>query len=368
MKRLLLALALIFVSVSAFAQVNNPTPCSSFGTTAGTCAQGSAAAPAAPLGISQLGLSNDGTSPNTVLDVAPGWAEDTTNSVLMVYPGGTVNFAVTGAGGLDTGSIGASSQYGIFEISGSAGTAAIASLESSVALSGNGSTLGATALAASQSLSISSPETVLAGGILSIAGAGPQATTYRGPVASGSSGQTVTVTNAIPTAVTGATFTYEQWSGGGGPIMPSGYTKYRYIGTWITDASSHLLAISQKGRLFTPLALVNTALPSTTAVAMTQLVSCVAAPLPCMPQGKLQFKPAGAAGDGLLMWEISPSGNETAPRLQVIGQITSVLESMDEYGCSLRAFGGYVFSLVSSGSDTNAQWTNDGWCDPNVAP
>lgn len=92
-------------------------------------------------------LSNDGTTPNTKLDVAAGQCRDSNNLIdinVGNYLGlsgiGTansstvINFSVNGANGLDTGSIDASSFYYIFAIADSSGKnvpAAIASLSAS---------------------------------------------------------------------------------------------------------------------------------------------------------------------------------------------------------------------------------------------
>lgn len=92
-------------------------------------------------------LSNDATTPNTKLDVAPGICRDSNNVIdinLGNYLGqsgiGTansatvINFAVNGANGLDTGSFAASTGYYIFAIADSSEKhvpAAIASLSAS---------------------------------------------------------------------------------------------------------------------------------------------------------------------------------------------------------------------------------------------
>src|SRR5713226_6742389 len=67
--------------------------------------------------LAGLTLSNDGTSPNTVIDVSAGVCADDTNVAMLNLPSGqTINGATTGAGGLDTGSLAASTWYHVFVI------------------------------------------------------------------------------------------------------------------------------------------------------------------------------------------------------------------------------------------------------------
>lgn len=80
--------------------------------------------------ISGFTLSNDSGSPNTVIDVAIGVAADSTSAIVIdLTSPATVNFATTGAGGLDTGSIASTSWYAIFVIYGTAGASVIATKE-----------------------------------------------------------------------------------------------------------------------------------------------------------------------------------------------------------------------------------------------
>src|SRR5260221_12624952 len=67
--------------------------------------------------LAGLTLSNDGTSPNTVIDVSAGICADDANVAMLSLPSGqTINGATTGAGGLDTGSLAASTWYHAFVI------------------------------------------------------------------------------------------------------------------------------------------------------------------------------------------------------------------------------------------------------------
>lgn len=150
------------------------------------------------LNIQGLQLSNDATTPNTILDVAPGQCRDSTNSNDIYLPatktvlGGstlvqppftnltvanpiTVNTALSGAGGLDVGAIAANTMYHVYAIG------------SSVAQIGAG-----------QPLSI-----------------------YPG------------------NAIISLSFTQ--------PVLPFGYDMFRRIGTLVTDNSSHILAFTQTG-------------------------------------------------------------------------------------------------------------------------
>lgn len=77
-------------------------------------------------------LSNDGVTPNTKLDVSAGIAMDSTNVFLINLSATVINFGVTGAAGLDTGSIASSTWYHIYAIAKADGTAsAIASTSAS---------------------------------------------------------------------------------------------------------------------------------------------------------------------------------------------------------------------------------------------
>jgi hypothetical protein len=94
------------------AATNLPIPPSSGGT-------GLTVAPQGFLG--GLGLSNDGTSPNTLLDIASGMATDDGNAVIMylssTYTKATGAWAVgTGNGALDTGAVANSTWYHVFLI------------------------------------------------------------------------------------------------------------------------------------------------------------------------------------------------------------------------------------------------------------
>jgi len=80
---------------------------------------------ALPNFLSGLQLSNDGTNPNTVVDVEAGWAMDAANTLPMVLPSAFTKsisgtfVAGTGNHGLDTGSVAASTWYHVFLIWGS---------------------------------------------------------------------------------------------------------------------------------------------------------------------------------------------------------------------------------------------------------
>lgn len=65
-----------------------------------------------------LGISNDGTTPNTLLDVAAGACRDSTNVFDIVLSAAVkINSANTGVNGLDTGTIAASTVYAVHVIS-----------------------------------------------------------------------------------------------------------------------------------------------------------------------------------------------------------------------------------------------------------
>jgi len=67
--------------------------------------------------INGLGLSNDATTPNSILDVAVGTCLDSTLTYQMyLNSAATVSSAFTGIGGLDTGTVAASTVYAVYLI------------------------------------------------------------------------------------------------------------------------------------------------------------------------------------------------------------------------------------------------------------
>jgi hypothetical protein len=74
--------------------------------------------------LSGLGTSNSSTSPNTKIDVATGVAIDDGFSSIITLAAGTIDFATTGANGLDTGTLAASTTYHLFAIAKADGTTA----------------------------------------------------------------------------------------------------------------------------------------------------------------------------------------------------------------------------------------------------
>lgn len=66
--------------------------------------------------VNGLIVSNDATTPNTVLDIAAGACRDINNNMDMVLSATTLNAAVNGANGLDTGSLAASKDYFVMVI------------------------------------------------------------------------------------------------------------------------------------------------------------------------------------------------------------------------------------------------------------
>jgi hypothetical protein len=71
-----------------------------------------------PFYINGLGLSNDAVAPNTILDVATGSTLDSTGTFQMsLSTATTISSAVSGLGGLDTGTITASKMYAVYLVS-----------------------------------------------------------------------------------------------------------------------------------------------------------------------------------------------------------------------------------------------------------
>lgn len=64
-----------------------------------------------------LQISNNATTPNTKIDIAAGAARDSTNVYdIILSTATTINTAVVGANGIDTGTLGASKTYAVFVI------------------------------------------------------------------------------------------------------------------------------------------------------------------------------------------------------------------------------------------------------------
>lgn len=70
-------------------------------------------------------LSNDATTPSSVIDVTSGAWTDDTGAKLFASSAGTVDLTTTGANGLDTGTVGANTWYAIYEIGKTDGTTAL---------------------------------------------------------------------------------------------------------------------------------------------------------------------------------------------------------------------------------------------------
>ncbi|HZT52105.1 MAG TPA: hypothetical protein VFA22_09230, partial [Stellaceae bacterium] len=198
--------------------------------------------------LAGLTLSNDGTTPNTIVDMGPGQAADDTGAAyLSLATKCQVNFGTTGAGGLDTGTIGASKSYGVFIINGTSGTSCLATLASDWALAGNGSSTGCSATAGSTSLTLSASQSAMyVGQPIQIFGAGVNGAAFNTTVAS-FSGTSVTLADKPPVSAS-----FVNCDGGGfKPTLPTGYTTYkRYVGSVLSDGSSHIYGFTQKGDQF----------------------------------------------------------------------------------------------------------------------
>jgi hypothetical protein len=71
-----------------------------------------------PFYFNGLAISNDATTPNTLLDVAPGSCLDSTGTFQMTLPAAVkINSASNGLNGLDTGTIAASTMYAVYLVS-----------------------------------------------------------------------------------------------------------------------------------------------------------------------------------------------------------------------------------------------------------
>jgi hypothetical protein len=92
--------------------------------------------------LAGLGMSNNGGTPNTKIDVAAGQCADGTAAAMLAMSAGTIDCGTTGANGLDTGSLGASTWYHAFAIGKTDGTTAfLASTSASAPTMPSGYTL-----------------------------------------------------------------------------------------------------------------------------------------------------------------------------------------------------------------------------------
>lgn len=278
--------------------------------------------------IGGLTLSNDGSAPNTVLDIAAGYACSDDASTLMKLGSAFTksiasNWAVgSGNGGLDTGTVGASLFYHTYLI--------------------ERTDTGVVDVLLSLSPPTSAPVTI------SIAS--PAVITWAGHGLQIGSGLVFSTTGALPTGIAAGTRYYVIAGGFGtgsfeisttqggaavntsgsqsgtqtatsGPLLPTNYTKQRRIGTPATDASSHILAFSQNGDEFLWSAAVaspsNTSSLGATAILMTMTV----------PTGfKVNALFTGDFSNASTTQELlltSPDQTDVAP-LAIAGQLTAV--------------------------------------------
>lgn len=79
-----------------------------------------------PDAIGGLGIANSSGTPNSIIDIGKGAASDSTNSIVIQSPATlSPNITASGALGLDTGAVAASTWYALIVISGSAGVSAM---------------------------------------------------------------------------------------------------------------------------------------------------------------------------------------------------------------------------------------------------
>jgi hypothetical protein len=397
-------------------------------------------------------LSLDPTTPTTVIDVgnplyqsgvSGGQAADSTDTVILSNPvSGSVNLATSGAGGLDTGAVGATTWYALFEIYGSAGYSAIASAPAVIA------TTGAVA-ASSTTLGTAGGTNITAGSNITVAGAGPGATTLRTSVVGAPTSVSVTPTgtttnssnsitavsslaSVIPglsitdsdnclqsgtviTAASGSTITLSQnakasgcgagdtltitgdavtlanaavttvnatFGGNAGcgttvncptpvwgvssisgrppmsPLLPTGYSNYRYIGEVLTDGSSHLVPWAQYGEEFvwvTPVADCNTCSITSTKVLMKSFT----VPIGVRVSPILNVKAAG--GTGVLV-QSPDAGPEIAGAINgLFDALASGIDMYDRVTESRTNVAGQL--MLSSNSGTSTAIATRGWED-----
>ncbi|HEY1722249.1 MAG TPA: hypothetical protein VGG27_13475 [Magnetospirillaceae bacterium] len=183
--------------------------------------------------IGGLVPSIDATSPQLVVDISAGTATDSTGTLLIAAASPlSVNLATSGAGGIDTGSIAASTWYQLYLINGPSGTSAVAHAAGTVFSTTGTTTVGST------SLTVASGTGSANGDQIVVQGAGPGGTNLETTIASGGGTTSIVLAAPAQTAVT----TAPTWGiPVAAPLLPSGYTYYRYIGSTLTDASSHIL-------------------------------------------------------------------------------------------------------------------------------
>lgn len=113
-------------STAAAAASASASAVSASASAASAVASGAYVASVFPAGLLWgLGLSNNGGAPNTKIDIAVGSGADDTNAVVLKSTGVlTVDFAVNGANGLDTGAVATNGLYAIYLIGKADGTKA----------------------------------------------------------------------------------------------------------------------------------------------------------------------------------------------------------------------------------------------------
>jgi hypothetical protein len=206
--------------------------------------------------LSGLTLANDAGTPNSLIDISAGVANSSDNSTLMASPAFTKSTAAwavgTGNGALDTGAVGPSVFYHVYEIE-RPDTGNVDFLES---LSPNDAVAGA-------AMSIATPS-VMTWALHGLQVGSQFSCTTTGAFPAGFiSGQTYYV---IAAGLTPNSFEYSATQGGSAintsgmqsgttfctstPMMPVNYTKLRRIGSIRTDANSHIVAFVQHGDEF----------------------------------------------------------------------------------------------------------------------
>jgi hypothetical protein len=242
-----------------------------------------------PGAIAGGGLSNNVGTPNTKIDVQACTATDSTNAVSMGFAGAAkvVDFTVSGAGGLDTGAIAASTWYAILIISGSSGTSVMAT-----------KTTAGVAIA---------------------------------------------------------------------PTMPAGYTYFRYLGSVLTDVSSHIVPFFQFGQKFLwKFATIdlNTTTPSTSQTFLTLTIPPAVITFPDLEWNYTSH--AGAGAQLLVTTAGQPTG--TAPSLvwQVYTQVNNFVILANQTVVPSDTSSRIRYS--SSDGTAMILMYNNGWLDPHVAP
>lgn len=306
--------------------------------------------------IGGLQLSNDPTSPLTVLDVKPGAASDSTNTITMSLSSiwtKTLGSWASGAGNgmLDVGTVGDNLWYHIYLIY----DTATATADLLASLSG----LSAGPVPAVVTISVATPCVVTSTNLGVQVGACFQFGTT-GALPTGITAGTNYFVTSTPSVTT---FQFAATQGGSpinttgtqsgvqtvvfSPVMPTGFSKLRRLGSVLTDGSAHILPFTQKGDEFiwaTPAQFMNAVAVGTVILSESPQVPPA---VPCV--ARIRGIASNASGASLVMFSAletgitavnTPVGNATAVCPSTGASIAFTVDIRTPLGGSVKVVAG----------------------------